>query len=138
GLTSGRLRLPPVRLIDAARVGEAFRLMQRSGHIGKIVLRAPKLTHAPRRRAEQPDLSGGWLITGGTGGFGLATAEWLARHGADQLWLTSRSGRLDPEAAARLAALGVRVTALAADVTDAAEMQKLIGRIGTELSGVIH
>jgi NADPH:quinone reductase-like Zn-dependent oxidoreductase len=69
----------PVTLFPASRIDEAFRLMARSKHIGKVcvAMRDPELqlrVHAPRRI--RPDAS--YLVTGGLGGFGLETAKWLA------------------------------------------------------------
>ncbi|MEI4474172.1 SDR family NAD(P)-dependent oxidoreductase [Frigidibacter sp. MR17.24] len=140
GLAEGRLRLPPVRIFAAAEVAEAFGLMQRSGHLGKIVLRAPDPHLVPRREAGVPDLSGRWLITGGTGGFGLATARWLAWQGATELWLASRSGSIPPEDRAAIEAIGARVEPVAVDVTNERAMAALIDRIGQggPLAGVVH
>lgn len=131
GLAEGALTPPPVRVMAADAVTDAFRLMQRSGHIGKIVVRAPRpALRAPARRA---DLSGNWLITGGTGGFGYRTALWLKQQGAERIWLTSRSGRHE-------GALPEGFTLRAADATDAVAMGGVLDEIAAAggLSGVIH
>ena len=44
------------------------------------------------------DAAGQHVVIGGTSGFGLATAAWLASRGATQLVLASRSGQLSNEA----------------------------------------
>ena len=85
----------PYRVFAGERVADAFRLMQRSGHIGKIVVR-PAAAPVPTRRvaASQSIADGLHIVIGGTSGFGLATAVWLAERGARHLVLASRSGRL--------------------------------------------
>ncbi|HTZ45882.1 MAG TPA: thioester reductase domain-containing protein [Jatrophihabitans sp.] len=92
------------------------------------------------------------LVTGGLGGIGLALAAWCARRGVDRLVLTSRSAEPpadSAEAAAdrwaavrRLRERGVAVEVAAADVTDAAAMTELVGRLAADerlpLRGVVH
>ncbi|MCL5777706.1 SDR family NAD(P)-dependent oxidoreductase [Limibaculum sp. FT325] len=147
GFADGTLVPPPVQVFEPAETVEAFRLMQRSEHIGKIVIRPERPPAAPAAApARRPAVSGkgSWLIVGGLGGFGLATALWLARRGARRLWLTGRRGV--PQAGgedvmAELAALGAQVEALAVDASDREAMKTLIARIeaeGSPLEGVIH
>ncbi|WP_448330246.1 SDR family NAD(P)-dependent oxidoreductase [Streptomyces sp. DSM 41534] len=95
-------------------------------------------------RALRLDLDASYLVTGGTSGFGAATAQWLAGLGARHLALVSRSGADGPDAAAvrdALALEGVRVTAYAADVADAEAMRRVLEEIeesGHPLRGVVH
>ena len=83
---SGDLAPLPYRAFDAGDTVEAFRLMQASGHIGKLVIRPPKASDivARQRRAFQIAADKLHLITGGFGGFGLETARWLAARGRAQ------------------------------------------------------
>ena len=143
---SGELAPLPYRAFDASETVEAFRLMQQSGHIGKLVVRPPKLSEisARQRRTFQISSDKIHLITGGFGGFGLETARWLAAKGARNIMLVGRSGAASPEARealASLAAEGVRVRAEALDIADKAALQRLFARFGRELpvlGGVIH
>ena len=142
-VASGALLPPPLQVFEASEAADAFRLMQRAQHVGKIVVR-------PARPPAQPPSpgpalgEGAWLIVGGLGGFGLATARWLAQKGVRRLWLTGRSGQTRPEAAEYLVdiqALGARVETVAADVADSAAMESLFERIkvdGPPLEGVLH
>ena len=144
-LERGELTPLPHQVISAGSVVEAFRLMQRAGHIGKIVVAPPALAAEagdpmpPLARADRA-----WLVAGGTGGFGLALAERLAVRGAGALWLTSRRGQVDGADAARVAQMrqrGTRVTVVACDVTDETAMRALMARIDAEgppLGGVAH
>ncbi|WP_433544540.1 SDR family NAD(P)-dependent oxidoreductase (plasmid) [Streptomyces sp. CA-294286] len=132
----------------AARVDEAFKLMQHSRHIGKVVVAFDTLDEPPlvERSWDAPRLDehATYLVTGGTSGFGAATAQWLAGLGARHVALVSRRGSQAPEADAALAALtarGVTATVFAADVTDLDAMRALVARIdatGHPLRGVVH
>jgi len=85
-----------------------------------------------------------YLITGGFGGFGLEAAKWMAKHGAKHLILVSRRGPSDDAAKAVLAWLAeknVTVTAVAADLTDAAQVKSLFDKISATcppLKGILH
>ncbi|MFI9237612.1 SDR family NAD(P)-dependent oxidoreductase [Streptomyces sp. NPDC053079] len=132
----------------AARVTEAFRLMQHSRHIGKVVVAFDDLDEPFRvERTVRParlDPRGTYLVTGGLGGFGAATARWLAARGARHLALVGRRGADSPEAPALLAELadrGVEARAHALDVCDAARIREVVAEAearGRPLRGVVH
>ncbi len=120
--------------------------MQQSRHIGKIVLLTDPadagLALVTTELALRSDAT--YLVTGGLGGFGLATAKWLVEKGARHLALVSRRGATTDEAKDGIAvmqAAGASVTAFAADVTSAADVARVIGEIGATmptLRGVVH
>jgi NAD(P)-dependent dehydrogenase (short-subunit alcohol dehydrogenase family) len=138
----------PYRAFPAERAVDAFRLMQQSGHIGKIVVMppAPGTVHKCGATARKfvADPLRAHMITGGFGGFGLEAAKWLARKGAKHLVLVGRRGPADEEAHAVLAELkaqGVKVYAEACDVSDAQAADELFRRLkrsAPPLAGVIH
>ncbi len=143
GFASGDYTAPPCQIFEAAEVIDAFRLMQKSGHVGKIIVRPPAAPVAgPASNAPIGD--GAWLIVGGLGGFGLATAEWLAAQGVRKLWLTSRSGDTGKEGRAQIAALrksGVSVEMVANDAGKPGDIEALFNEIDADdtlLKGVIH
>lgn len=144
GLGSGEIVPLPHTVFAASGAVEAFRLMQRSGHMGKIIVTPPAT--APSRALPPPlaRADGAWLVTGGTRGFGLALAERLAQRGAGAIWLASRSGRIaDRDAAVleRMRACGARVECIACDVTKEAALAELLSRIAAEgppLRGIAH
>ncbi|MGC2374229.1 MAG: SDR family NAD(P)-dependent oxidoreductase [Solirubrobacteraceae bacterium] len=83
------------------------------------------------------------LLTGGTGGLGAHVARWLAHNGAEHLLLVSRRGEEAPgatELQEELAALGVRATLAACDVSDRNQLASAVESIPEELplSVVIH
>jgi acyl carrier protein len=145
----GQLSPLPYRAFPAANAAEAFRHMQQSRHIGKVVLSFDPPPAAPRlpvRRAAKlalrPDAT--YLVTGGLRGFGLSTAKWLASRGAKHLVLAGRTGAADEAARAALAELqaaGVRVEAACCDVSDRASLVALLARMRVTLPplrGIIH
>ncbi len=142
----GALWPVPYRAFRARDSVEAMRLMQQSGHVGKIVIAPPKPGEtrlAPHARfAANPDKT--HLVTGGFGGFGLQTARWLVEHGARHLALVGRSGAQTPaarQALAELRAAGARVHAAAVDMRDEAAVAELLATLAAEappLGGVMH
>ena len=140
----------PFRTFDAAEVIEAFRHMQQARHIGKIVVTYRNgvcgTETAPQVPAGRLEISpqSTVLITGGLGGFGLRTAEWLADRGARHLVLIGRRGGAEDEAQTTLARLerrGVQVIARACDVTDRSALVRLfdeIARALPPLRGIVH
>ncbi len=147
--SAGVLHPLPYRAFPAARAEEAFRYMQQARQIGKVLVTYPSGTPAPTRGVAVPalrfDPHAAYLIVGGTGGLGFATARWMIERGARHLTLASRGGALG--AAMRAEAdrwrdmLGADVSVARCDVTDATALDGLVDKIerrGTPLKGVLH
>lgn len=145
----GALTPLPCRVFTAERVVDAFRVMQQARHIGKVVvsladarpvIERPATAPQPLRLAKEST----WLVTGGLSGFGLESARWLAARGVGHLVLVGRRGLDTPgarEAIDDLTARGVKVQALACDITDAQAVAQMIERIRQSfppLKGVLH
>ncbi len=84
-----------------------------------------------------------YLITGGLGALGLATARWLAQRGARHLVLVARRPPNPAQAGAiaELEAMGCRVGSEPLDLTDPAAVRALLARIaasGLPLRGIVH
>ncbi|MEV5735315.1 SDR family NAD(P)-dependent oxidoreductase [Streptomyces sp. NPDC052292] len=84
-----------------------------------------------------------YLVTGGLGGLGLATARKLAALGARHLTLVSRSGKAAPEAAELLAGLAeeAEVDIVRADLGRAEDVARLVRHIEAgphRLGGIVH
>ncbi|MBT2386034.1 type I polyketide synthase [Streptomyces sp. ISL-11] len=147
-IRTGRCRPIIHSVHPAARVADAFALVQHSRHIGKAVVSFDTsddpVTVERRRPAPRLDPRGTYLVTGGLGGFGAATARWLADRGARHLDLIGRRGERSPEAPAllaELAARGVTARTHAADVTDLAAVRRVVedaDTAGRPLRGVVH
>jgi acyl transferase domain-containing protein/NADPH:quinone reductase-like Zn-dependent oxidoreductase/acyl carrier protein len=149
----GVLHPLPYTTFDANQVVEAFRYMQQAKQIGKIVvtydngIQAKPVSAIPETViADKLLLSGdgSYLVTGGLGGFGLRSAQWLVEKGARHLILMGRSGAQSAAAQAALAefaAQGVHVYAAAVDVTDKAAVAAVLNHCETvmpPLTGIIH
>ncbi|WP_277424687.1 type I polyketide synthase [Desulfovibrio sp. ZJ369] len=145
-LRSKDLVPPPCRSFPADQTIAAFRAMQQAQHIGKIVVDMSALppVHAGQTAPEAPDSARTWLVSGGLGGFGLATARHLARRGIRNLVLVGRRGMSTPgveELLEEFRTRDVNVRAEACDVTDPAAVRSLIGQVTATmppLGGVIH
>ncbi|WP_103349408.1 type I polyketide synthase [Amycolatopsis sp. CA-128772] len=86
-----------------------------------------------------PDWGGTHVITGGTRGLGMIVAKHLARHGARQLALVSRSGEAAPADLAELH--GAEVLVLRADAGDPEQLANALQEAKTrfgELDSVVH
>ncbi|MFH8349980.1 SDR family NAD(P)-dependent oxidoreductase [Streptomyces sp. NPDC018045] len=144
-VTDGTYRPLPHQVWPADRVQEAFETMRRSKHLGKAVVsfHAPPPLDRPVR-TPRLDTHGTYLITGGLGGLGAATAVELARRGARHLVLAGRRGARTPGAPdlrATLEALGAQVHDSPADITDPSTVRRLLASIeasGHPLRGVVH
>jgi polyketide synthase 12/epothilone polyketide synthase D len=142
----GRLKPLPHRDFPIADVTAAFRYMQQSKHIGKIVLsmREQPPVVAPSDEPIALEADATYLIAGGLGGFGLAVARWMVERGARHLMLLGRRGVHSPEgqrAIAELEQLGAHVKVRQADITqeaDVAAVMAEIDRDGPPLRGVMH
>jgi NADPH:quinone reductase-like Zn-dependent oxidoreductase/NADP-dependent 3-hydroxy acid dehydrogenase YdfG/acyl carrier protein len=141
-LAQGAVAPLPFRCFGFDAAEEAFRLMQASGHIGKILLTPTPITRPATAPGFTARADGVYVVTGGLGGFGLATARWLAANGARHLALISRRG---PDGAdgvlAAFARDGVTATAYGCDVADRPALARTldaIRRAGQPIRGVVH
>ena len=101
---NGSLRPMPYRSFPATRIEDAFRYMQQSRQIGKVVVSFENGNAIPQQQIRplpiqdeelRCDPTGSFLISGGLSGFGLKSATWLVDKGAKSLVLISRSGKVD-------------------------------------------
>jgi gluconate 5-dehydrogenase len=75
------------------------------------------------------------LVTGGSRGLGLQIAEALGEQGA-RLVLTSRKQDDLDEAVAHLAGMGIKASALAADLSDASQANAMVGEALKQLGQI--
>ena len=144
---TGRWRAPEVCDYDFVQAGEAFRTMQQAKHTGKLLLDFGRLAPSNDNGEErlQPADNSVVLITGGLGGLGLMTAQWLVERGEKHLVLLSRKGVVSEqqkEVVDRIRNSGVIVDVLTVDVSDADQLATALKRFldgsGPSLRGVIH
>ncbi|WP_327270924.1 type I polyketide synthase [Streptomyces sp. NBC_01224] len=144
--TEGRLKPLLCTTHPLCEATDAFRLMARAGHIGKLVLTIPdrgETTAVLPQGARVVHADGAYIITGGLRGLGLATAHWLAEQGASHIVL---NGRTPPSLAAarairKLSADGTRITVVLRDIAKPDTAERLVATAtedGTPLRGVMH
>ena len=148
--TEGVLHPLPYHIFEAEDIVDAFRYMQQARQIGKIVItyrNGINHVHTPSpatRKHLVLAANASYLVTGGLGGFGLRTAEWLVSKGARNLVLISRSGPSSEEARnaiGRLEKQGVNVHAASCDITDKKATSALLAKIAKTLPplrGIVH
>lgn len=111
----------------------------------RFVLRLAPYSFRPafRTSSQRFTSEGCYLITGGLGGLGLVTANWMVQHGCRHLFLLGRS-LPGPHALQMIAAMektGAKVQVVQADVEDSGQIQALFKRFGNDsppLKGIIH
>ncbi|MBQ7585550.1 MAG: SDR family NAD(P)-dependent oxidoreductase, partial [Desulfovibrionaceae bacterium] len=141
-----RLRPLPCQVMEAEAYESAFRLMQKSRHVGKIVLLPPKTKSLEKELDSSPYIEvkkeASYLISGGLAGFGLATAEELVKRGATHLILVSRSGEnANNHAGIEKLRKKAEVATLACDISDLELLKASLAKLSSSLppiKGVIH
>nr|VFJ42992.1 MAG: Acyl transferase domain-containing protein [Candidatus Kentron sp. DK] len=144
GLIDGPAAVDLLTEIGAA--GEEDQVAYRNGkrHVARLLESKEAITDddgeplAPPLRQDKS-----YLITGGLGALGLATARWMVAEGARNLVLT---GRRAPSEAANgilreLEAAGARVLVASADVADGERMVALFREMADQmppLAGIVH
>ncbi|CAM3345731.1 SDR family NAD(P)-dependent oxidoreductase [Kibdelosporangium persicum] len=127
----GVLRPLPTTVWDVSRAPEAFRVLAKAQHIGKLVLTMPSTM----------DPDGTVLITGGTGTLGgLVARHLVTRHGVRHLLLVSRTGGANSELTDELTELGATVAVAACDVSDRDALKRVLADVPTQhpLTAVVH
>jgi len=144
---AGEFQPGPVRKFPVDRIQDAFGHMAEATRTGSVLLDVsegdlPVIEKPADDPIVKPD--GCYIITGGTSGFGLAAANWMAANGAGRILLASRSGMNAPgiqDAVESIAAHGARVEVCSADVTDPEQVRGLLGRASEApfvLRGIVH
>jgi acyl transferase domain-containing protein/NADPH:quinone reductase-like Zn-dependent oxidoreductase/acyl carrier protein len=145
-LFDGEIRPLAHRIFSFGELEDAFRLMQSSGHIGKLVLVPGGNAGVSLRRPPEFALrrDGTYLVTGGIEGFGYECARWLVLHGAGSIALLGRRGAATPDCEARVKELetaGAVVRIYQGDVADRINLETIIEEIRETqppLRGVVH
>jgi malonyl CoA-acyl carrier protein transacylase len=135
---AGLLKPLPRKVFPIVDAISAFRYMQQAKHIGKIIV---TLDDQLVQKTNTFRKEGSYLITGGTGGFGLEVAKWLATQGVGQLVLVSRRGVVSEEAIIEIEQQGTPVMAKAVDIANETQVAQLIHDIQANmlpLRGIFH
>ncbi|NCS14069.1 MAG: SDR family NAD(P)-dependent oxidoreductase [Microcystis aeruginosa G13-12] len=137
--------------LDPDEVNSADKLLQEiysNPQENRVALRGEQRFY-PRlvqRKLEDGNINfspdGYYLITGGTGGLGLATTRWMIEKGARNLVLCSRRGAegISPEILANLSSSGAEITIKKLDITDAEKLHTVLEECRSKypVRGVFH
>ena len=138
--------LPENDVVSARHLPES--LAQANPHLAPDAVVADFTAHdalievAERRELFRPDRT--YLVTGGLGGFGLATAAWAVEAGARSVVLASRRGVVDSaaqETIRTLRATGAVVEICALDVTQGESIDRVLTHVREHMSplaGIFH
>ena len=136
--------ITPVTTFDATHIEDAFRLMQKGSHMGKIVIKFPEENTLPlTSTVPVPNFRGdvSYLLVGGLGGLGKAIASWMASHGAKNLMFLSRSAGNSEEDQAylkELKAMGCSSQCFPCDVADHDVVESAVNQASLPIAGVMQ
>ncbi|XP_070532355.1 probable polyketide synthase 1 [Ptychodera flava] len=143
-----KLQPLPTSVYQIADYKDAFRMMSKGQHIGKVVFEL-KESFFPERFDQHGDIfheKATYLVTGAFGGVGQALVRWMQKMGAKYLVLISRSGAKSAAAQRTLEFLkrkAVQVYTFAADVSDYKSIQAILDQLKSNntippLKGIFH
>ncbi|KAL0934958.1 polyketide synthase [Colletotrichum truncatum] len=145
--TEGHVKPWIASRFSAAQISQPFRQMQKSQHIGKLVVTMPDdtaddaLPTEPIYKKLKLRHDRSYLFTGGLGSLGTVIATWLAEKGAKEIVFLSRSAGSMPkhaQVAEELAVLGCKVTMVSGDVAEYNDVAEAIKTAEMPVGGVLH
>lgn len=131
---NGSIKAPwPITVFGISEVEKALRIMQSGKHMGKIVLmpQPGEMVKVVRSKMNdrilRDDVS--YLLVGGLGGIGRATARWMFQHGAKNFIFASRSGS-DKEASQETISVlrnkGAQVAVFKCDISNLDDLKRVL------------
>ncbi|CAG8976538.1 hypothetical protein HYALB_00011015 [Hymenoscyphus albidus] len=124
----------PLHVLSISDIEKGMRLLQEGNLSGKVVFEISHDAVVPTTLKTTPcfffDKEKTYVIAGGTGGLGLATARWMVEErGARSILLLSRSGLQRDEVIATVAKLretGARIEAPPCDICDVSKLRAVL------------
>ncbi|OLN87132.1 Lovastatin diketide synthase LovF 17 [Colletotrichum chlorophyti] len=137
----------PIHKFSWTDIPSAIRFLRPGTHIGKVVLSSGSpdtrvqvpIRKAPKQLRFRDD--GTYLIVGGLRGLCGSLAIYLAKSGAKQLAVISRSGYADDKSRSvvkQLKALGAHIDLLTADITVEEEVENALRQTTVPVAGIIQ
>lgn len=142
--------IPLAQVLPASETSEAFKYMQQSKHIGKIVVELRnsegKLlvsdVQAPQKRPVQLDNSAAYLLVGGLGGLGRSIARYMVQQGARNLIFLSRSadknGQQHQGFIKEIESMGSTVQCVQGNVARQADVERAIDGALAPVKGILN
>ena len=145
----GSIRAPwPITVFGMSELEKALRTMQSGKHMGKMVLqpRVDEIVNVAPSAMNSLFLRGdaSYLLIGGLGGIGRATASWMLRHGARYFIFASPRGSEKQKAKETVALLkeqGAQVSVFKCDISRIDDLDQLLEQSRLDMPpirGVIH
>lgn len=142
----GHLHSIPIdKVFTAEDCGSAFRHMQKSIHIGKIIVAMPKdgtaLKAQPVKRSYSFSPDDTYFLVGGLGGLGKSLSRWLVQHGARKLLFLSRSAGKTAEHQTFIEELhsqGCTAVVIAGDVAKCEDVERAVRSAPSPIKGVFQ
>ena len=133
----------PLKCFESDRAIDAFRFMQQTKHIGKVVVTPPQKSSIKPCRQTAIRADATYLITGGLGALGLQLAQRLVNKGARHIVLL---GRQAPDSKAEqtiqtLVEAGASIQLMQSDLSDLSKLKEDISAVtsvSVPLKGVFH
>ena len=146
GFENGHFAPMPTTVFGASESVEAFDFVRRSEHTGKVAIRYEneEVEVETEKELNAIDPKGTYIITGGTGGFGLEIAKHLATKNVSRLVLLSRSGLKNDDAknaVAEFEAAGIEVVAPPTDISNLQAVIAVVSNLNegkSPIKGVFH
>jgi len=145
----GLIKAPsPITVFGVSEMEKALRIMQSGKHMGKMVL-MPQPDEKVKVAGSLTDINilrddASYLLVGGLGGIGRATALWMFTHGARNFIFASRSGsdkQKSRDIIDKLRGQGARVFVSRCDIGNDDDLDGLLKDCGREMPcirGMIH
>jgi hypothetical protein len=136
----------PIRSFEASDVLSGFQYLQSDERIGRVIITMPQNCKELDARSLPSQISlrsdRTYVIVGGLGGLGQATARFLVEKGARHLMFFSRSAeeyaKCHPEYFKELDFLGCNVQAISGSVSELADVVRMVESAHTPVAGVLH
>ena len=145
----GSIRAPwPITVFGMSELEKALRTMQSGKHMGKMILK-PQSNEMVRvvpstKNSVYLQRDASYLLVGGLGGIGRATASWMLRQGARNFIFASPSGSEKQKAKETIASLkeqGAQVSVFKCDISNIEDLDQLLEHSRLDMPpirGVIH
>ncbi|KAF3012563.1 t1pks [Neopestalotiopsis sp. 37M] len=142
--------IPLAQSFNPSEAANAIKFMQRSQHIGKIVMNLRdsignvlfEQVDLPHKRLFEFDGSAAYLLVGGLGGLGRSVARYMVQQGARKLVFFSRTSSKDhPRHEAyikEIEAMGAVVQCVQGDVSDTAAVQRAFDVAQGPVKGILN
>ncbi|KAI0848452.1 polyketide synthase PksD [Daldinia vernicosa] len=122
---NGSIRSPaPLHVYKISEIDKAFRYFQSGKNTGRVIIQIDRSTEVQkcltRRRTWSFDSDSTYIVVGGLGGIGRLILKWMAKKGARNLIVPSRSGATSKPATSIITELteqGVRISTPRCDVS---------------------